>query len=61
MRVYIFILTVPQIPALHPVRMVVPVVLVSVNVLMVTLEVTANTLILVGVAMVTKFKFPLFL
>ena len=36
-------LTVPQIPALYPVRMVVPVEMVSVIVLMVTLEVTANT------------------
>ena len=39
------ILTVPQIPALHPVRMVVPVVVVSVIVLMVTMEVPANTMV----------------
>ena len=51
------ILTVPQIPAARPVRMVVPVVMVSVTVLMSTMEATANTLILVGVVMVTKFKF----
>ena len=49
-------LTVPQISALHPVRMVVPVEMVHVIVLMVTVEVTANTLILVGVVMETKFK-----
>ena len=52
-----FTLTVPQIPAPRPVRMVVPVIMVSVTVLMSTMEVTANTLILVGVVMVTKFKF----
>ena len=44
-RVYIFTLTVPQRPALHPVRMVVSVVMVLVIVLLVTMEVTANTLV----------------
>ena len=41
-------LTVPQIPALHHVSMVVPVEMVPVIVFMVTLEVTANTMVSVA-------------
>ena len=41
------ILTVPQITALHPVRMVVPVFLASVIVLMSTMEATAKTVTMV--------------
>ena len=54
---YSILITVPQIPAFHPVRMVVPVEMDHVIVLLVTMEVTANTLIiLVGVVMVTKIN-----